>query len=135
MDLEQPCLSFPFRNWMRKKRRRASEGRGGASSGGRLCFGRRAKLSHAPLPLSGRTDRQREKESTRSREGAHIDRRIMGQVSKPYSHPLGLNSIDIKNLGPVFRLKLRPISVLYFQFYISGEFSGRFSGPYLCQLN
>ena len=51
----------------------------------------------------------------------------------------GVNSIDIKNLGPVFGpvfgLKLRPILVLYFQFYISGQFSGRFSGPNLCQLN
>ena len=64
---------------------RRSEQRGGGFA---LAAGG-AKLSHAPLPLSGRTDRQREKESTRSREGAHIDRRIMGQVSKPYSHPLG----------------------------------------------
>ena len=46
-----------------------------------------------------------------------------------------VNSIDIKNLGtvygPVFGPKLRPILVLYFQFYISG----RFSGTNLCQLN
>ena len=31
----------------------------------------------------------------------------------------GVNSIDIKNLGPVFGPKLRPILVLYLQFYIS----------------
>ena len=43
----------------------------------------------------------------------------------------GVDSIDIKNLGTVFG----PILVLYFQFYISGQFSGRFSGPNLCQLN
>ena len=51
----------------------------------------------------------------------------------------GVNSIDIKNLrpvfGPVFGPKLRPILVLYFQFHISGQFSGPISGPNLCQLN
>ena len=35
------------------------------------------------LPLSGR-----EGESTRSREGAHMDRRMMGQVSKLHSYHL-----------------------------------------------
>ena len=35
---------------------------------------------------------------------------------------LGVNSIDIKNLGPVFGTKLGPIVVLYFHFYISGQF-------------
>ena len=48
---------------------------------------------------------------------------------------LGVNSIDIKNLRPVFGPKLGPILVLYFQFYILGQFSGRLSGPNLCQLN
>ena len=52
---------------------------------------------------------------------------------------LGVDSIDIKNLGPffgpVFRPVFGPILVLYFQFYISGPFSGPFSGRNLCQLN
>ena len=48
---------------------------------------------------------------------------------KSHSLYLGVNSIDLKNLGQGFgqvvRPKLRPILVLYFQFDILGKFSGK----------